>query len=146
MPTTTPCASATPRIEARFPELIRADSPSRRVGAAPPPASPRCATACPCCRSTTPSTPEDVDGFFARIRRFLGLKDDDRVDVVAEPKIDGLSISLRYEDGKFVQGATRGDGREGEDVTRNLETIGELPRTLKGRNPPGCWRCAARST
>ena len=78
----------------------------------------------------------DVRDFFARIRRFLGLSEDEPIEVSAEPKIDGLSASLRYENGSFTQGATRGDGTVGEDITANLKTLDEVPKTLKGGRAP----------
>jgi DNA ligase (NAD+) len=73
---------------------------------------------------------EDVKNFVGRVRRFLGLAEDEPVEIVAEPKIDGLSISLRYEGGKYVQAATRGDGAVGENVTANVATISDIPDTL----------------
>ena len=83
-------------------------------------------------------------GILARVARFLGLAKPP--DFVAEPKIDGLSCSLRYENGELVQAATRGDGYEGEDVTANIRTIGEIPQRLKGAPFPTCSKRAAKST
>ena len=79
---------------------------------------------------------EDVVDFVGRIRRFLKLGEDERIDFTAEPKIDGLSMSLRYEGGELVTAATRGDGAEGEDVTANIRTLEDVPHKLKGRNIP----------
>ena len=121
-------------IEGRFPELVRPDSPSKRVGAAPAGGFAKVKHAAPMLSLSNAFDAEDIEEFFARIRRFLNLGDDP-VELVAEPKIDGLSISLRYEDGRFVQGATRGDGTEGEDVSANLRTLGDLPKALAGEAP-----------
>src|SRR5215468_10872456 len=79
---------------------------------------------------------EDVADFVGRIRRFLNLKEEEPLTFTAEPKIDGLSMSLRYEEGALVRAATRGDGSEGEDVTANIRTLTEVPQRLKGRNVP----------
>ncbi|HEX9646106.1 MAG TPA: NAD-dependent DNA ligase LigA [Alphaproteobacteria bacterium] len=122
-------------VEARFPALIRADSPSRRIGAAPAAGFAKVRHRVPMLSLDNAFDADDVARFFARVRRFLKLGPDDPVEVVGEPKIDGLSIAVRYEHGRFVQGATRGDGREGEDVTRNLATVGDLPKRLKGAAP-----------
>ncbi len=116
-------------IEARFPDLVRADSPSRRVGAAPAGGFAKVRHRAPMLSLSNAFDAEDIAEFFARIRRFLNLGEAP-VELVAEPKIDGLSISLRYERGRFVQGATRGDGTEGEDVTANLRTLGDLPQAI----------------
>jgi len=123
-------------IEARFPALRRPDSPSLRVGAAPATGFAKVTHARPMLSLDNGFSEEDAREFVARIRRFLGLKEDTAVELVAEPKIDGLSASLRYENGAFVQGATRGDGTVGEDVTANLRTITDLPRRLQGKRVP----------
>jgi DNA ligase (NAD+) len=122
-------------IEARFPDLVRPDSPSRKVGAAPSAGFGKVRHAQPMLSIQDAFDADEARDFEARIRRFLGLAETATVDLVAEPKIDGLAINLRYEHGKFVQGATRGDGVEGEDVTANLRTLKDLPATLKGEAP-----------
>ena len=122
-------------IEARFPDLVRADSPSKKVGAAPAQGFSKVRHRRPMLSLDNAFSDEDVVEFYDRIRRFLSLGSDEEIAVVAEPKIDGLSISLRYEDGVFVQGATRGDGAEGEDVTRNLLTLDDVPKRLTGDVP-----------
>lgn len=123
-------------IEARFPELQRADSPSLKVGAAPAAGFGKVQHSIPMLSLGNAFAPEDVDEFLARIRRFLGLDDGEALEVMAEPKIDGLSCALRYEDGELVQGATRGDGTTGEEITANVRTIADLPQKLKGKGWP----------
>lgn len=118
-------------IEARFPHLVRADSPSRRVGAAPSEKFAKVRHRVPMLSLSNAFHEGDVRDFVARIRRFLALAADEPVAFTAEPKIDGLSMALRFEEGRFVQGATRGDGIEGEDVTANLRTIRDIPQRLK---------------
>ena len=122
-------------IEARFPNLVRADSPSLRVGAAPSTQFAPVQHRVPMLSLGNALAPDEVEEFVARIRRFLRLGADEPLAFTAEPKIDGLSANLRYENGVLVQGATRGDGRVGEDITANLRTIGEIPHQLKG----GVW-------
>jgi DNA ligase (NAD+) len=123
-------------IEARFPELVRPDSPSQRVGAAPTGKFKKVRHAVPMLSLDNAFSDEDVLDFVARIRRFLRLSNDEKIAFSAEPKIDGLSMSLRYEDGELVTAATRGDGAEGEDVTANIRTLEDVPKRLKGRDVP----------
>ena len=123
-------------IEARFPTLIRADSPSRRVGAAPTGRFKKVRHALPMLSLDNAFEEQDVIDFAARIRRFLKLGEDEKIAFSAEPKIDGLSMSLRYEDGELVTAATRGDGAEGEDVTANIRTLKDVPQQLKGKHVP----------
>lgn len=122
-------------IELRFPELKRGDSPSQKVGAAPAAGFSKVRHAVPMLSLGNAFAGEDVEEFVQRIRRFLNIKEDEAVEFVAEPKIDGLSCSLRYEHGKLVMAATRGDGQEGEDVTANVRTIGDVPKELTGTVP-----------
>jgi DNA ligase (NAD+) len=122
-------------IEARFPDLVTSDSPSQKVGAAPSGRFKKVRHAVPMLSLDNAFAEQDVLDFVGRIARFLKLKDD-RIDFSAEPKIDGLSMSLRYEGGELVTAATRGDGAEGEDVTANIRTLEDVPKRLKGRNVP----------
>jgi DNA ligase (NAD+) len=123
-------------LEAMFPELVRPDSPSFRVGAPPVEAFAKVAHAVPMLSLDNAMEDADVSEFLSRVRRFLGLTADTPVDIVAEPKIDGLSCALRYEDGLLTRGATRGDGAVGEDVTGNVRTIRDIPQRLHGDPPP----------
>ncbi|MDR3466325.1 MAG: NAD-dependent DNA ligase LigA [Xanthobacteraceae bacterium] len=122
-------------IEKRFPEFVSAQSPSQKVGAAPSGRFRKVRHAVPMLSLDNAFAEEDVRDFVGRITRFLKLADD-RIDFSAEPKIDGLSMSLRYEGGELVTAATRGDGAEGEDVTANIRTLEDVPQQLKGRHVP----------
>jgi DNA ligase (NAD+) len=122
-------------LEAQFPELSTPDSLTRKVGAAPSEKFAKVRHKVPMLSLGNIFEDAEVGEFVARIRRFLGLSHDAPVAITAEPKIDGLSCSLRYENGLFVQAATRGDGYEGEDVTANVRTIGEIPKSLAGTAP-----------
>ena len=123
-------------IEARFPDLRTLESLSLKVGAAPTGRFKKVRHAVPMLSLDNAMADEDVIDFVARIRRFLKLSDDEKIAFSAEPKIDGLSMSLRYEDGDLVTAATRGDGQEGEDVTANIRTLKDVPQHLKGRHVP----------
>jgi DNA ligase (NAD+) len=125
-------------LEERFPQLVRADSPSRRLGAPPTSALAKVAHARPMLSLENAFSVEEVEEFVARVKRFLALPADASVAFTAEPKIDGLSCSLRYEQGELVLAATRGDGAVGEDVTANVRTISGIPHKLypgQGRAP-----------
>lgn len=119
-------------IEAAFPDLVRADSPSKLVGAAPSGALSKVAHARPMFSLDNGFNDEDIADFLGRVRRFLNLAETEPVALTAEPKIDGLSCSLRYVNGKLVQALTRGDGQIGEDVTPNARTIRDIPHEIAG--------------
>jgi DNA ligase (NAD+) len=123
-------------IETRFPSLRSRESLTAKVGAAPSARFAKVRHAVPMLSLDNAFSDEDVVDFVARIRRFLRLPEDEVVAFSAEPKIDGLSMSLRYVDGELVTGATRGDGAEGEDVTANVKTLADIPQRLKGKNVP----------
>lgn len=123
-------------IEARFPDLVREDSPSRKVGAPVADGFAKITHAVAMLSLGNAFEAEDVHDFDDRIRRFLSLDAEEPLSFTAEPKIDGLALSLRYEAGKLVHAATRGDGREGENVTANALTIDDIPSRLRGGDIP----------
>jgi len=123
-------------IEARFPDLKRADSPTERVGAAPARGFAEITHLAPMLSLDNAFDDDDVAEFLKRVRRFLTLPLDEPLGVTAEPKIDGVSLSLLYENGRLVRAATRGDGRVGEDVTANARTLDDVPETLSGAGWP----------
>jgi len=123
-------------IEVRFPQLRTAASLTQRIGAAPSARFAKVRHAVSMLSLDNAFAEDDVRDFVGRIRRFLRLSDDDEIAFSAEPKIDGLSMSLRYERGTLVTGATRGDGNEGEDVTANIRTLADVPQRLKGSGIP----------
>ena len=123
-------------IEAAFPHLKRKDSPSDRVGHDVSEAFSKVAHGVPMLSLDNAFSDEDVAEFVARIRRYLGLEEGECLSVTAEPKIDGLSLSLTYENGELVRAATRGNGQTGEDVTENARTIEDIPHTLAGADWP----------
>ena len=119
-------------LEEQFPQLVRPDSPSKRLGAAPSSALAKVKHARPMLSLDNAFSADEAKDFVGRVRRFLNLTDGEPVALTAEPKIDGLSCSLRYEQGRLVLAATRGDGTVGEDVTANARTIGDVPQILNG--------------
>lgn len=122
-------------VEARFPELVRADSPSRKVGFTPLPTFAQIVHARPMLSLDNTFSDEDVQDFVNSVYRYLGRLPDQSIAFTAEPKIDGLSMSIRYEGGRLVNAATRGDGTTGENVTGNILTISEIPRVLPAGAP-----------
>jgi len=122
-------------LETRYPDLVRSDGPSSSVGAAPASGFSKVAHSLPMLSLSNAFNDDNVVEFIARIRRFLGLDETETVEIVAEPKIDGLSASLRYENGIFKTGATRGDGTTGENITANLRTVTDIPDTLPSEAP-----------
>lgn len=123
-------------LEAQHPELVQHDSPTQKVGAAPARGFAKVKHSVPMLSLSNAFSEEDITDFLGRVRRFLGMDESAKVAIACEPKIDGLSFSARYEHGKFVQAATRGDGSEGEDITANMMTLESLPKQLKGTGWP----------
>jgi DNA ligase (NAD+) len=123
-------------LEEAHPEFKHAESPTEKVGAAPVAAFGKIRHDVPMLSLGNAFDDQDVVDFVQRVRRFLNLGESDVLEITAEPKIDGLSISIRYEGGRLVQAATRGDGTEGENVTTNVRTIKEIPHVLKGKDIP----------
>ncbi|MDY6407410.1 MAG: NAD-dependent DNA ligase LigA [Pseudomonadota bacterium] len=119
-------------LEDAFPDLVRPDSPSRKVGAAVAEGFNQLRHSIPMLSLGNIFTEDDVYDFMEKIHRFLGIPPDEEIEIVAEPKIDGLSFSAVYQGGQFAQAATRGDGSVGEDITQNIKTIRELPLQLGG--------------
>jgi DNA ligase (NAD+) len=123
-------------LEREHPQLVTADSPTQRVGGAPSGKFAKVRHAVPMLSLANAFSGEDVGGFLDRVRRFLKLDAAEPIELTAEPKIDGLSLSLRYERGVLVRGATRGDGTEGEDVTANVRRVSDIPAKMRGRGAP----------
>ncbi|MBK9561778.1 MAG: NAD-dependent DNA ligase LigA [Micavibrio sp.] len=123
------------KIEAEYPDLITPDSPTQTVGTAPSAGFRKVKHSTPMLSLSNAFSEEDLNDFLVRVRRFLGMKDDAALEILAEPKIDGLSCSLRYEKRRLVLAATRGDGAEGEDITANVRTIKDVPQELPGDAP-----------
>jgi DNA ligase (NAD+) len=122
-------------LEAAYPELATPQSLTKKIGAAPSEKFKKIRHRVPMLSLGNIFTGEEVSEFAARVRRFLGLSPEAELEISAEPKIDGLSCSLRYDKGILAEAATRGDGYEGEDVTANVRTINEIPNTLSGAPP-----------
>src|SRR5258708_18215084 len=123
-------------IEARFPQLRTLESLTQRIGAAPSGRFAKVQHAVPMLSLDNAFAEDDVVDFVGRIRRFLRLPDDEEIVFSAEPKIDGLSMSLHYEAGALITGATRGDGAVGEDVTANVKTLEDVPKPLNASHVP----------
>lgn len=120
-------------LENKYPDLVTHESPSQKIGASPSKGFRKIKHSVPMLSLGNVFSEKELDDFFERINRFLGLSE--FIDIVAEPKIDGLSCSIRYEKGRLVYAATRGDGYEGEDITLNVKTIDDVPHEIKGKVP-----------
>lgn len=123
-------------IEARFPKLVKADSPSQKVGVKPSGRFAKITHTVPMLSLDNGFSDQDIRDFVVRVRKFLSIPPKTPVAFTAEPKIDGLSASIRYESGKLVSAATRGDGKIGEDITNNVKTLNDVPHSLSGADWP----------
>jgi len=123
-------------VEKRFPDLVTAATPSAKVGAAALEKFGKVRHRVPMLSLNNAFSTDEVEDFVARVRRLLGLVPDEPLELTAEPKIDGLSVSLRYDKGLLVEAATRGDGYEGENVTANIRMVKDVPQRLAGRDVP----------
>ncbi len=123
-------------LEKQYPDLITPKSPTQRVGAAPSKTFQKIKHAVPMLSLSNVFSAEEAEDFIARLRKFLSLSAEEEVEIIAEPKIDGLSCSLRYEKGILIMAATRGDGEQGEDITANVRTIKGIPQTIPADNVP----------
>lgn len=124
------------QLEAAFPALILDQSPSVTVGAKPLEKFAKVTHSLPMLSLANAFNEEDIDAFLERCRKFLGLHVTDPLDILCEPKIDGLSFAARFEHGTYIQAATRGDGATGEDITQNVATMLDFPQQLQGKNIP----------
>jgi DNA ligase (NAD+) len=122
-------------LETRFPELKTSESPTQKVGIEPAKGFKKVKHSIPMLSLSNVFSEEDLTDFLERVRRFLDLPANEPIEISAEPKIDGLSCSLRYEERKLIQAATRGDGSEGEDITENVKTISDIPHKLPESSP-----------
>ena len=131
-------------LEKKHPDLVTPDSPTQRVGGEPLKEFAQVRHEIPMTSISNTYSHKELEEFDARVRKLLP---DEKIEYVAELKIDGVAVALMYEDGRFVQGATRGDGTVGEDVTANLRTLRAIPFAPRYRQAAGAgWRCAAKST
>ncbi len=122
-------------LEKYFPDLVLPNSPTKRVGSAPSSEFKKIKHAKPMLSLSNCFSGDDVEDFYKRVYKFLNILNEEKVEIIAEPKIDGLSCSLRYEDGELVSAATRGDGESGEDITINVKTIKDIPHKITGDVP-----------
>ncbi len=123
------------KIEADYPDLVNESSPSQKIGSTPSKKFKKIKHNVPMLSLGNVFNEEELQSFLSRVYRFLNLDENTKLEIVAEPKIDGLSCSIRYENGDLVYAATRGDGYEGEDITQNIKTIADIPHQLSGDFP-----------
>ena len=124
------------KLEEQYPEYISPASPTQKPGGAPAEGFNKVEHISPMLSLANAANESEAEAFLDRVRRFLKLSDEEKIEILAEPKIDGLSVALLYHKGELRRAATRGDGRQGEDITNNIRTFAEIPKRLKGSHPP----------